>query len=68
MGFDESIEDPWEREESEEEILEKERLEQEVDELKELINQLTKNHEEWEKDIEKIMADITVLKSIRNDQ
>jgi len=28
MGFDKSIEDPWEREESEEEILEKERLEQ----------------------------------------
>ncbi|MGB5911992.1 MAG: hypothetical protein WBH31_12430, partial [Promethearchaeia archaeon] len=29
MGFDKSIEDPWEREESEEEILEKGRLEQE---------------------------------------
>ncbi len=29
MGIDKSIEDPWEREESEEEILEKERLEQE---------------------------------------
>ncbi|MFW9784667.1 MAG: hypothetical protein ACFFFB_20475 [Candidatus Heimdallarchaeota archaeon] len=29
MGFDKSIEDPWEREESEEEILEKERVEQE---------------------------------------
>jgi len=29
MGYDKSIEDPWEREESEEEILEKERLEQE---------------------------------------
>ncbi|MFX1234760.1 MAG: hypothetical protein ACFFBY_09405 [Promethearchaeota archaeon] len=29
MGFDKSIEDPWEREESEEEILEKERIEQE---------------------------------------
>ncbi|MFX0033931.1 MAG: hypothetical protein ACFE9P_14835, partial [Candidatus Hermodarchaeota archaeon] len=29
MGFDKSIEDPWEKEESEEEILEKERLEQE---------------------------------------
>jgi len=29
MGFDKSIEDPWEKEESEEKILEKERLEQE---------------------------------------